>query len=79
MHGDLKARNVIFAKLSLNIIVNIMEWNLTDLGEMLETLILTRWPNLVQISWRLVSVLQNHSRKSVGHYVRLSASLCMQK
>ena len=35
--------------------------------------------NLVQISWRLVSLLQNHSRKSVGHCVRVSASMCLQK
>ena len=29
MHRGLKATNVIFFKLSLNIIVNFMEWNLT--------------------------------------------------
>ena len=38
----------------------------------------TRCLNLVQISWSLASLLQNHSRKSVGHCVRLSSSPCMQ-
>ena len=71
--------DVVFSKLSLNIIVNFKGWNSTDSGEILETLILTRCLNLVQISWRFASLLQNHSRKSVGHCVRLSAGLCMQK
>ena len=69
---------VFLSKLSLNIIVNFIEWNFTDSGEILTTLILTRL-NLVQISWRLASLLQNHSRKSVGRCVRLSAILCMQR
>ena len=43
MHRGLKATNVIFKKLSLNTIVNFMEWNLTDLGEILETLIFVRF------------------------------------
>ena len=56
-----------------------MELNLTDSGEILEFLILTHYPNLIQISWQLALLLQNYSRKSVGHCVRLSANLCMQK
>ena len=75
----LKAMYVIFSKLSLNIFDNFMKWNLTDSSEILETLIWARCLNLVQISWRLASLLLNHSRKTVGHGVRLSASLCMQK
>ena len=55
---------IFFSKWSLNIIANFMEWNLTDSDEILETLILTRRLNFVQISWRLASLLQNHSRKS---------------
>ena len=60
-------------KLSLNIFVNFMEWNLTDSGEILPIVILTRCLNLnlVQISWRLATLLQNHSRKGVGHCVHL--------
>ena len=73
MHRGLNATNVIFSKLSLNIIINFMEWNLTDSGEILETLISTRCLNFVQISWRLASLVQSHSWKSVGHCVRLSA------
>ena len=41
--------------------------------EIFKTLFSTHWLNLVQISWRLASLLQNHSRESVGHCVRLSA------
>ena len=75
-HRGLKA--AIFSKLSLNIFVNFLKWNFTDSAEILETLILTRCFNLVEISWRLASLLQNHSRKNVGHGVRVSASLSMQ-
>ena len=77
--GVLNAVSVIFFKASLNIIVNFIEWDLTDSDEILETLFLTHCLNLVQISWRLASLVQNHSRKSVGHCVRLSASDCMRK
>ena len=41
MHRGLKATNDFF-KLSLNIIVNFMEWNSTDSDEILETLIFTQ-------------------------------------
>ena len=58
-HWGIQAMNAIFFKSSCNIIDNFMEWNLTDSGEILETLILTRWFNLVYISWRLASLLQN--------------------
>ena len=58
-----------FRQLSLNIIDNFMEWNLTDSREILETLILTRCLYLVQIPLRLASLLQKHSPKSVGHFV----------
>ena len=40
----------IYEKINLNIIVNIMEWNLTDSDEMFETSILTHSRDLVQIS-----------------------------
>ena len=46
-HRGLKATKVIFSKLSFNIIVNFMDWNLTDSDEILKTLILTRCLNLV--------------------------------
>ena len=78
MYWGIKAMKAIFQKLSFNIIDNFMEWNLTDSGEILETLILTHCLNLEQISWWLASLLQNHSRKSVGHCVRLSSSLWTQ-
>ena len=76
--GVLNAVSFIFLKTSLNIIINFIEWDLTDSDEILETLFLTRCLKLVQISWRLASLLQKHSRKRVGHCVRLSASVCMQ-
>ena len=79
MHRGLKTTNVCFSKLSLNIIVNFMEWNFTHSGEILETLIVAHFLNLVRISWWLASLLQNHSQRSVGHCVRLSASLCKRK
>ena len=78
MHRGLKATYVIFSKLSFTISDNFMKRNLTESSKILETLILARCLNLVQSSWRLASLLQNHSRKSVGHGVRLSASLCME-
>ena len=59
----LNAVSVIFFKSSLNIIVHFIECNLTDSDEILETLFLTRCLNLLQISWRLASLLQNHLRK----------------
>ena len=71
-------KSIFFSKLSLNIVVNFMEWKLTDSGEIIEIWILTRCLKLVQISWLLASLLQNHLRKSVGHCVRLSANLRMQ-
>ena len=74
-----KSDERIFSNLSLNIIVNFMDWNLTHSSEIIKTLILTRCLHLVQISWRLTSLLQNHWRKSVGHCVCLSACLCMHK
>ena len=77
--GVLNAASVIFFKSSLNIIVNFIEWNLTDSDEILETWFLTRFLDLGQILWRLASMLQNHSRKGACHCVRLSASVCMQK
>ena len=40
------ARRVFFSNLSLNITVNFMEWNCTDLGEIFQTLILARCLNL---------------------------------
>ena len=69
MHRGLKATNVFFSKLSLNIIVNFIDWNLTDSGKIFETVILICCLNLVQISCRLLSLFQNHSRKSVIVYV----------
>ena len=36
MHRGLNATNVIFFKLSLNVIVNFMQWNLTDSGKILQ-------------------------------------------
>ena len=71
MHRGLKATKVFFSKLSLNIFVNLMKWNFTDSGEILEKLILTLCLNLVHIPWRLASLLQNNSWKGVGHGVRL--------
>ena len=59
--GVLNAVSVIFFKSSLNMLVNFIKWDLTDSDEILETLILTHCLNLVQISWRLASLLQNHS------------------
>ena len=46
-----------FSKWSLNTIVNFMEWNLTDSGEILDTVLLTDCFNPVQIPWRLPSLL----------------------
>ena len=77
--GVLNTVSVIFFKSSLNIIVNFIEWDLADSDEILGTWFLTCCLNLVQISWRLDCLLQNHSRKSVGHCVRLSASVYMEK
>ena len=47
---------IFFSKLSLNIILNFMEWNLTDSREILQTLILKRCFSLVKISWWLASL-----------------------
>ena len=63
--GVLNAISVMFFKSSLNVIVNFIVWDLTDSDEILETLFLTRCLNLVQISWRLASLLLNHSGKCV--------------
>ena len=78
MYRVSKAMEVCISKLSLNSIINFMEWNFTDAVAILKTSILTHCHNLIQISWRLASSLQNHSRKSVGHCARLLASLYIQ-
>ena len=52
-----KVAIVIILKLSLNISVNFMEWNLMDSCEIFPTLSLTRFVNLVKISGQLTPTL----------------------
>ena len=57
MYRGLKAASVIFFKSSLNRIVNFMVLNKLNSCEILQTLALTRFINIVKISWRLASLL----------------------
>ena len=57
MYRGLKAASVIFLKSSLNRIVNFMVLNKLNSCEILQTLALTRFINLVKILWRLASLL----------------------
>ena len=56
----------------VSIIVNFMEWNLTYSNENSLNSNSRRFLNRTKISWRWVTLLQNHHQISVGHCVSIS-------
>ena len=71
MHQGSQCGECVFLN-QVSIIVNFMEWNLTYSNENSLNSNSRRFLNRTKISWRWVTLLQNHHQISVGHCVSIS-------